>query len=139
MGISCDDAVGWPGFKEDVHRDYPITECNGNFLRHHTLEKSKTKESSSESVMQALSQILQVAVQRNMREVWIQEPERKESEKKPEKEPEEEVKEVEELEHVEDAKDDASDETLILTGLRTADEPSPQEVRSDDFIIPILD
>jgi hypothetical protein len=85
VGISCDDAVGWPGFKEDVHRDYPITECNGNFVRHHTLEKSKTKESSAESVMQAVSRILQVAVQQNLREVWYQEPERRKAEIEAEK------------------------------------------------------
>lgn len=60
VGISYDDAVGWPGFKEDVHRAYPILDCNENFLRHHTLEKSKTKESRAGSVMQALSQILQM-------------------------------------------------------------------------------
>ncbi|KAF1931560.1 uncharacterized protein M421DRAFT_98685 [Didymella exigua CBS 183.55] len=101
VGISCDDAVGWPGFKEDVHRDYPITECNGNFFRHHTLEKSKTKESSAGSVMQALSRILQVAVQQNLREVWYQEPEQKE--------PEKEVGNVENVEDEEEGQDDEAD------------------------------
>lgn len=77
LGISCDDAVGWPGFKEDVNRGYPITECNGNFLRHHTLMKEKVKDSSSTSVMQALAQILQKVVVQRKDEVWYQEPERK--------------------------------------------------------------
>lgn len=77
VGIACDDAVGWPGFKQDVHRDYPITECNGNFLRHHTLMKDKVKHSATASVMQALAQILQQAVLHAQAQIWFQEPEKR--------------------------------------------------------------
>ena len=118
VGISCDDAVGWPGFKDDVNRDYPITECNGNFLRHHTLMKSKTKDSTVGSVMQALSQVLQKAVLQNKEEVWYEEPEKKE---------EEEVKTVDENE----------DETKLI-GLITDTPPVLQEVREHE-IVPILE
>ncbi|KAF3045056.1 hypothetical protein E8E12_006607 [Didymella heteroderae] len=129
VGISCDDAVGWPGFKEDVHRDYPITECRGTFLRHHTLEKSKTKESSAESVMQALSQVLQVGVQQNLRQVWYQEPERK----KPEDE-------VEDLKYVEDVEEEQDDEAVKLIGLLTDGESAAQEVRNEAVdVMPILE
>lgn len=111
VGISCDDAVGWPGFKDDVHRNYPITECSGNFLRHHTLMKSKTKESSSASVMQALSQILQKGILKNVGEVWYQEPERK------------------------------VEEETVSVGSEVDMESAPQEVREDleDEFVPLLE
>ena len=121
VGISCDDAVGWPGFKEDVNRDYPITECNGNFLRHHTLMKSKTKDSSAGSVMQALSQVLQKAVLQNKDKVWYEEPEKKE---------EEVVVEVKTV-------DEDEDKTKLI-GLITDTQPAPQEVREHQ-IVPILE
>lgn len=74
VAIACDDAVGWPGFKADAHLDYEIADCSGNFFRHHTLIKSKTKTSHAGSVMQALSQVLQKEMLQNKEEVWYQEP-----------------------------------------------------------------
>ncbi|KAH6643798.1 hypothetical protein C7974DRAFT_298661 [Boeremia exigua] len=76
VAISCDDAVGWPGFKEDAHVDYEIADCSGNFMRHHTLIKSKTKDSHAGSVMQALSQVLQKEMLNNKDKVWYKEPEK---------------------------------------------------------------
>lgn len=123
VGIDCDDAVGWPGFKNDVHRDYPITECNGNFLRHHTLMKEKVKQSAGSSVMQALVQILQQAVLRNEDEVWFQEPEKIV---------------VEDV--AQEQEEDEMEETPVLPGLRVDDMPAPQEVREHGVdIVPILE
>lgn len=119
VSIPCDDAVGWPNFKNDVHLSYPISECNGNFLRHHTLMKSKVKDSAGISVMQALVQILQKAVLQNKDDVWYEEPEFKE----------------EEMEMYMDM--DTETEELVVD-----ETPSPQEVWGDavdaDFV-PVLD
>lgn len=120
VGISCDDAVGWPGFKKDVNRGDAITECNGNFLRHHTLTKSKTKESSASVVMQALSQVLQKEALRNKDEIWYQEPEKKKEEEK-----------------VVDA-DEETSELTKLPGLKVDTMPAPQEVREDVPVLPLL-
>jgi hypothetical protein len=113
VSIACDDAIGWPGFVADADLPYPISDCNGNFLRHHTLRKSKVKESATVSVMQAMSQILQKAVLRNQRELWYVEPEV-----------------VVEEEDDGEKKDD---------GLVVDTRPTPQEVREDAEFVPILE
>lgn len=131
VGIACDDAVGWPGFKQDVHRDYPITECNGNFLRHHTLMKDKVKHSAAASVMQALAQILQHAVLHAQAQIWFQEPERSAQQGQ-----------TPGLAAKESA---AGGEESKLVGLQAGAgaEPAPQEVREDaegwEHGVPVLE
>lgn len=122
IGISCDDAVGWPGLK-DVNRVDPIVQCNGNFIRHHTLIKSKTKESSAGVVMQALSQVLQKEVQENKDQIWYEEPENKE-----------EMVEAEEKIEGEGIMEKIS--TLFELKINT--DPAPQEMIEDTEIVPIL-
>ena len=113
-------------------------------MRHHTLDKARTKKSHASSVMQALSQVLQTAVLKNAGEVWYEEPEHKEVEEADddiveedfEKQFEEEVKK-QDKENTESSKDGVK-----LTGLMTDKEPAPQEVRENtaaaDFI-PAMD
>ncbi|KAI4682057.1 uncharacterized protein J4E88_004945 [Alternaria novae-zelandiae] len=81
--IPCDDAVGWPGFRQDMlsrpgtaNRD--ISDCNGNFVRHYTtMGKTRVKDASASSVMQMFSDALQKSILANPSEVWYKEPEKK--------------------------------------------------------------
>jgi hypothetical protein len=90
VSIPCDDAVGWPGFRQDMlHRpgtaNLDISDCNGNFVRHYTtMGKSRVKDASAASVMQMLSEALQKSILANPGEVWYKEPEKKIEVPKPE-------------------------------------------------------
>jgi hypothetical protein len=83
VSIPCDDAVGWPGFREDMlsrpgTANKDVSDCNGNFVRHYTtMGKSHVKEASASSVMQILSEALQKSILANPGEVWYKEPEKR--------------------------------------------------------------
>ncbi|KAF1843233.1 uncharacterized protein K460DRAFT_407596 [Cucurbitaria berberidis CBS 394.84] len=59
--IPCDDAMGWPGFKElaEERGEHGITDCKGNFVRHYTIGKEFVKPGGSQIVMQALTEVMQ--------------------------------------------------------------------------------
>ncbi|KAI8938418.1 hypothetical protein NX059_004311 [Plenodomus lindquistii] len=61
VGIPCDDAMGWPNFKQHMAQKdgNDVSDCNGNFIRHYTLGKNKVKEEGSNIVMQSLMEIIQ--------------------------------------------------------------------------------
>ncbi|ORY05547.1 hypothetical protein BCR34DRAFT_626829 [Clohesyomyces aquaticus] len=70
--IPCDDAMSWPG----ATKDYPgriISDCNGNFFRHHTLTKEKPKDEFQNSVMQLVAQTLQREVKLEKENIWTKE------------------------------------------------------------------
>lgn len=93
VSIPCDDGVGWPGFKKDLERENPgIADCNGNFIRHYTVGKHKVKESTSTSIMQLLSEVLQKNILQQQDAVWYKEPEKKVEVENPDKESVEEEK-----------------------------------------------
>lgn len=74
VAIPCDDALSFPG----MMAQYPgriMTDCNGTFFRHHTLNKEKTKESVATSVMQLLYGMVQDSLKHHKDEVWIVEGE----------------------------------------------------------------
>jgi hypothetical protein len=70
--IPCDDAMSWPG----ATKEFPgriISDCRGNFFRHHTLNKDKPKMEFQDSVMQLMVETLQNQVKQNLDTVWTKE------------------------------------------------------------------
>jgi hypothetical protein len=64
--------MSWPNATEQ----YPgriITDCKGNFFRHHTLNKQEPKKEFQNSVMQMMAQMLQKEVRENGRSLWTTE------------------------------------------------------------------
>ncbi|KAF2714947.1 hypothetical protein K504DRAFT_421242 [Pleomassaria siparia CBS 279.74] len=54
--ISCDDANGYPGLYGQAT---VIDNCRGQFVRHHTIDKSMAKDNVADVMMQSVSEILQ--------------------------------------------------------------------------------
>ncbi|KAF1943292.1 hypothetical protein EJ02DRAFT_453387 [Clathrospora elynae] len=81
ISIPCDDAVGWPGFRKDMNKpnkpNEDVSDCNGNFVRHYTLGKSRVKDAGAGSVMQVLSEVLQNNIMANQRTTWYKEQEKR--------------------------------------------------------------
>ena len=70
--IACDDAMSWPG----APQEYPgriISDCHGNFFRHHTLNKDMPRKEFEDSVMQLMAQMLQQEVKQNQERIWTKE------------------------------------------------------------------
>jgi hypothetical protein len=64
--------MAWPG----APQEYPgriISDCNGNFFRHHTLNKDKPREEFQNSVMQLMVNMLQQEVKENKQRIWTKE------------------------------------------------------------------
>jgi hypothetical protein len=117
VGIPCDDAVGYPGFKEQNEGQdrRTLSDCNGNFFRHYTLGKNKVKNGGMEVTMQALAEVLQKNLLGNQDTLWQKEvdpdtPEQEESDV------EEEWDVVDEEEEEEEGEDGSK-----LNGLRNSD------------------
>lgn len=53
--IPCDDAMGYPGLADDPSL---LVNCTGQFVRHHTLDKPRTKQSAEVAMVQGLTDIL---------------------------------------------------------------------------------
>lgn len=55
--IPCDDAMGYPG----LHENHPhiLSDCTGQFMRHHTIDKDMTKTSTGTAMVQSLAEIMQ--------------------------------------------------------------------------------
>jgi hypothetical protein len=75
VGIPCDDAVGYPGFKEQNEGQgrRTLSDCNGNFFRHYTLGKNKVKNAGMEVTMQAIAEVLQMNLLGNQDTLWQKE------------------------------------------------------------------
>jgi len=64
--------MSWPG----APQEYPgriISDCHGNFFRHHTLNKDKPKAEFESSVMQLMAQMLQQEVKQDKDKIWTKE------------------------------------------------------------------
>ncbi|KAF2850495.1 hypothetical protein T440DRAFT_396620, partial [Plenodomus tracheiphilus IPT5] len=61
IGIPCDDAMGWPGFKDrmEMQGNIGISDCSGHLVRHYTLGKDELKDEGTKIIMQSLMEILQ--------------------------------------------------------------------------------
>lgn len=75
VDISCDDAMGYPGIENHAHI---LSKCQGLFFRHHTIDKSMTKQSTEEAMLQLTTDLLHKTLQKNTKLYWIKEAERKE-------------------------------------------------------------
>ncbi|KAF2826763.1 hypothetical protein CC86DRAFT_20392 [Ophiobolus disseminans] len=64
VGIPCDDAMGYPGFKaqNEAKGNNGVSDCNGNFLRHYTLGKDQVHQGGTNTMAQALAEVLQKSV-----------------------------------------------------------------------------
>lgn len=67
IGIPCDDAMGFPGFKEqqEANGNKGISDCKGNFIRHYTSGKHTLKEEGTAIAMQAFMEIIQKNILKN--------------------------------------------------------------------------
>ncbi|KAF2634780.1 hypothetical protein P280DRAFT_413090 [Massarina eburnea CBS 473.64] len=70
--IPCDDAMAFPGMAAQ-YAGRIVSDCNGRFFRHHTLNKEKTKQSVATSVMQMLYTMMQDSVRDLRDDIWIME------------------------------------------------------------------
>ncbi|KAF1936771.1 hypothetical protein EJ02DRAFT_413516 [Clathrospora elynae] len=53
--IPCNDAMGYPGI---VDHAWVKSNCTGQFLRHHTLDKAMTKRSTEVAILQSLTDLV---------------------------------------------------------------------------------
>ncbi|KAL5425210.1 hypothetical protein PMIN04_002707 [Paraphaeosphaeria minitans] len=73
IGIPCDDAMGYPNMMND-YQGMILNDCNGNFFRHHTLNKAKAKQSLDASIMQLLTQLMHNSFLDHKEYLWYKEP-----------------------------------------------------------------
>jgi hypothetical protein len=69
--IPCDDAMGYPGITK---HERIMSDCRGQFIRHHTLDKAMTKTSTESAVMQGMADLLQRELLSNKDKYWVKEP-----------------------------------------------------------------
>lgn len=72
--IPCDEAMGYPGLKQN--HGHILSDCNGRFVRHHTIDKAMTKTSTSDAMLNSLTDIMQKTLMRNKLKYWVSEVER---------------------------------------------------------------
>ncbi|KAL2020107.1 hypothetical protein VTK56DRAFT_8911 [Thermocarpiscus australiensis] len=68
--IPCADANGYPGLFGSAG---VIDDCQGDFVRHYTLNKGGSKASTSDVLMQSLSEVLQKNFEKNHKMMLIEE------------------------------------------------------------------
>ncbi|EGP89107.1 uncharacterized protein MYCGRDRAFT_92195 [Zymoseptoria tritici IPO323] len=74
--IACDDAMSWPGATEErpgPFNSVVLSDCNGNFLRHHTWHKERPRGEFQDAVMQLMIRLLQDKVKQNMDTILTEE------------------------------------------------------------------
>jgi len=78
VGIPCDDAVGYPNFKEhnglDEKGNAKLSDCNGQFVRHYTLGKAQVHEAGATTMAQALAEVVQKSILSKQDHILIKEP-----------------------------------------------------------------
>ncbi|KAJ4361731.1 hypothetical protein N0V95_001624 [Ascochyta clinopodiicola] len=77
--IPCDDAMGYPGINKHPHI---LSKCEGTFLRHHTVDKSRTKQSTEEAMLQAMTDLTHRMLHANREKYWVKEGEKQGNEEK---------------------------------------------------------
>jgi hypothetical protein len=70
--IPCDDAMGYPGLSD---LGYISTNCTGQFIRHHTVAKDKTKTSAEAAMLQGITDLLRKELIRNKESYLVREEE----------------------------------------------------------------
>lgn len=60
--------MGYPGIFE---HDNIISDCNGRFIRHHTLDKSLAKTSTANVMAQSMTELMQKTLLKNKAQLWV--------------------------------------------------------------------
>lgn len=125
VGIPCDDAVGYPNFKEhnglDSDGNAKLSDCNGNLVRHYTLGKDQVHEAGAVTMAQALVEVVQKSILSKQDQVIVKEPD---ASKKVAWEEQRVPKQAwEDMEG--DEKDD--EERLLLPDLQDLSDPAEEE------------
>jgi hypothetical protein len=68
--IPCDDAMGYPGLDKT---SWVQGKCEGQFIRHHTVAKSRTKKSAETAMLQSLTDLTRKALLSNRATYWTRE------------------------------------------------------------------
>lgn len=68
--IACNDAMGYPGLTD--HK-WITSKCAGNFIRHHTIDKDRTKKSTEAAMMQSLADLLHQELHGNRETYFVKE------------------------------------------------------------------
>jgi hypothetical protein len=63
--------MGFPGIVEN--NPHILSNCTGQFIRHHTIGKEHTKTSSGNALMQSMAELMQKELLKNKEEYWISE------------------------------------------------------------------
>jgi len=66
--------MGYPTLAKD--HPHIISDCKGRFVRHHTIDKSMTKASTSDAMLNSLADIMQKSMMSNKLKYWVSEVER---------------------------------------------------------------
>jgi hypothetical protein len=68
--IPCNDAMGYPGL---IDQSWMISNCTGQFIRHHTIDKDMTKRDSEIAMLQSLTDLTHKVLMDNKKKYWIEE------------------------------------------------------------------
>jgi hypothetical protein len=70
VDIPCNDAMGYPGL---IDQSWMISNCTGQFIRHHTMDKDMTKRDSEIAMLQSLTDLTHKVLMDNKKKYWIEE------------------------------------------------------------------
>ncbi|KAH7383747.1 hypothetical protein BKA66DRAFT_417531 [Pyrenochaeta sp. MPI-SDFR-AT-0127] len=68
--IPCNDAMGYPGITD---HSWILSNCTGQFIRHHTIDKAMTKKSTEIGMLQILTDLTRKELLGNKGTYWIRE------------------------------------------------------------------
>lgn len=133
--IACDDAMGYPGFKaaNEAAGNIGIADCSGNFIRHYTTGKLKVHTGGAQTIVQALTEVLQKSLLENIDKVWqkettpLVEVKNEEDEVQNEEEKEADVGEQDQNKEAEKADDEAKSEGQNIEPNETTGQPAKGE------------
>lgn len=65
--------MGYPGLA--ANHPHILSDCKGQFIRHHTIDKGMTKTDTGNAMIQSLAEIMQKTLLQTKQEVWVNEGE----------------------------------------------------------------
>ena len=71
--IPCNDAMGYPGI---LDHSWIMSNCTGQFIRHHTIDKGRTKKSTETAMLQLLTDLTKKELLGNREKYWVREKQR---------------------------------------------------------------
>jgi hypothetical protein len=66
--------MGYPGLAQN--HGHILSDCKGRFVRHHTIDKDMTKTSTSDAMLNSLTDIMQKVLMKDRLKFWVSEVER---------------------------------------------------------------